>query len=321
MTSHSLIEKFHQASGFNVADIEKEDLPEVLLDLYKNDDKKAMDSLFKEYANFLFRGSAQVEDAVVERAKGNIRFISYVADLMTQNCSLFEALDKAAKQNKDLRCGPVVDFFRDSIHNYALVKMSGFRVMYNGALYSRRVRSEDSSDSIYEFLLMNRYTVPTRRKMVECLEQHQQRSPCFRVTEDDVSSFFAARKIIPEKDYLDFAYGSLPSYFLHQNIDNIKGLYWYELALRREAWKNQPQFGIQWSLRSLPYHHRLPPRNSVKMEDFPELEGKDANKNVDALYAALPTPQHFANVLDSSTVRLEYFALELLESLKGRFPN
>ena len=310
-SSTSLIEKLHQTSGFSVMGVEKEDLAEAIFDLYRNDDKKAMSALFTEYTNFLFRGSKQAEEPVLERAKGNIRFVSYVADLMAQNCSLFEALDKAAKQDKDLRCGPVVDFFKDSIHNYALVKMSGFHTMYNGALYSRRAELEDIH-GVYEFAIMSRYGVPTAKQIVEHLQQKELN---YRVVEDDVHNFLAAKKLIPGKDYLDLAYGRVPGSFLRENVDNIKGLYCYELALRQEVWKNQPQFGLQWNLRSLPYHNRLPSRDLVLMKELSDLERQDANKTVDALYEAISTSLHFTNVFDSSVVRLESLALELMESL------
>ena len=307
----SLIEKFHQTSGFSVIGVEKEDITEAILDLYRSDDKETMSALFKEYTNFLFRGSEQAEEPVLERAKGNIRFVSYAADLMAQGCSLFDALDKATKTSKDQRHGQVVDFFKDSIQNYALVKMPGFRAMYNGALYSRRVELEDIH-GVYEFAIMSKYGVPTAKQIVEHL---QQKKLNHRVMEDDAHHFLAVKNLNPGKEYLDLAYGRVPGSFLRENVDNIKGLYCYELALRQEVWKHQPSFGIQWSLRSLPYHNRFPSRESVHVEGLSDQERQDANKTVKALYEAISTPLHFTNVFDSSAVRLESLALELMDTL------
>jgi len=310
----SLIEKIHQASGFQVAGVEKEDLIEAVLEFYKKDDRQSMGTLFREYANFLYRSSEKPEEQMLERARGNIRFVSYAADLMNQNCLLFEAVDKAAKQSNDARCGPAVDFFNESTKDYALVKMPGFRAMYNGALYSRRLTSAESQDGIYELLLMTRYTVPVQEEIMEHL---QQKKLGLRATKDNVDTMLKEKGIVSGKAYIDIAYGRLPNSFLQQNVGNIKGLNWYELALRREAWQKHSNFGLQWALRSLPYHDTLPPRASVQME-LPGAEAHDAAKSIDAVYAALSTPLHFGNVLDSSNIHLEYLASELHDLICNR---
>src|SRR3989344_6524817 len=164
----SLAQKLHQASGWWVSDIGKHDFAEAILAFYQTKKSNEMNALFQEYANFLYRSSEQTEDQVFERAKNNIHIVSYAANLMHQGCSLFDALDKAIKTKKDQRGGEVVDFFNESIKNYALVKIPEFRVMYNGALYARRLNLKElTEESISEFLLLRKYAVPMEGEIME----------------------------------------------------------------------------------------------------------------------------------------------------------
>lgn len=305
-----LIQKLHQASGWWIPDVEKHDFAEAIFTFYQTKKSGEMSALFREYANFLFRSpSDQTEDQVLERAKANIRVVSYAADLMKQGFSLFEALDKAAKTNKDQRCGEVVDFFDQAIKNYALVKIPEFRVMYNGALYARRLNlKEFPEDSISELLLVRKYAVPAEGELVEKINQMK---PSSGVVEKDIHEFFTARGFYPKKEYFDFAYGGVPTSFLQKNIDKIKGLQGYESALSPDTWKDHPPFGLRCGLRSVPYDGGFPPRALLAAPD------DSINKIVDSLYDALSIPQHFANVIDCSAVYAEYFALDVL----GQFGN
>lgn len=78
----SLAEQFHLATGWYIPSITKTDLAEEIFAFYKDKNSAGMRTLFQEYSNFLLRGSEQPEEEVVARAKRNIRFVSYVADLM-----------------------------------------------------------------------------------------------------------------------------------------------------------------------------------------------------------------------------------------------
>ena len=98
--------------------------------------------------------------------------------------------------------------------------MPGFRIMYNGALYSRRLALEEARDSVYELVMMARYSVPAPEKIIEHLEQ---KKLGLKADLHDLQHLLAEKGLTPEEEYLDLAYGRLPASFLQQNIDNIKG--------------------------------------------------------------------------------------------------
>ncbi len=362
---NSLTDKLNLASSFHLQDVEQIDFAEEIFNFYKAADSKGMENLFRAYADFLLRGSAsETEEEIVARAKRNLGFASYAADLLNEGHSCFEVIEKAKKTKPEERkIGPVRRFFNDSVKDYQLVRLSGYKTLYNGALYSKAWIVPDGKDTrLLSFVLLRRYAHPTEREIVGCLQQavvaanRVDLSSLVNVATNgskvnepitleqmiaqnlalpirldlmageeekltslafQVKAFFEKTGVLSGQQFLDIRYSLVLDDFIksRQAKGNILGLGGYDSALSSPEGKKHPGLGLKWSLEQLPYAQGLPGREKISLTEIPLNEQKEAEEVIDALYAALPTPNHFAQVIDASGLIKEEAALNFAQFL------
>ncbi len=363
-SNDSLAEKLNLASEAYLSDVPKEDFAEEILNLFRADDHKGMNNLFRAYADFLLRskaffGSSSVESEaqILARAKRNLGFMSYAADLMNEGSSVFEVIEKAKKTKLDERkTGLVAPFFHDSIADYQLVSLPGYRTLYNGALYSKAWLVPDEQNTrLLSFLLLRRYTYPSEKDIMDCLQQaaadlsapnpNGPDGGSYNTLEQTIAQEFDAQlkldllfgkeeslnkltskvkqfvkktQVLPGQQFLDLKYSLVPEEFIKSNQakGNIRGLNWYGLALSSPELQKHPGLGLRWSLQQLPYANALPEREKISLNEISINDQKDAKEVIDALYTALATPNHFAQVLDASDLIKEEAAFNFVKFLK-----
>lgn len=362
---NSLTDKLNLASGFHLQDVEKEDFVEEILSFYNAADNKGMETLFRAYSDFLLRGSAsETEEEVVARAKKNLGFVSYAADLLNEGHSRFEVIEKAKKTKPEERkIGPARQFFYDSIKDYQLVRLSGYKTLYNGALYSKAwIIPNEQKTRVLSFILLRRYTSPTEKEIVSCLQQAVIEANRFEPSElikiiasgnkvdepktleqtiarnlaeqtrldlmvgeekklnllaSKAKAFFEKTGVPPGQQFLDIRYSLVPDIFIKSNkaAGNIRGLGGYGLALSSPEGKKHSEMGLKWSLEQLLYANALPGRELISLADISINDQKEAGEVIDAIYAALPTPAHFAQIIDASDVIKEGVVLSFIKFL------
>lgn len=110
---------------------------------------------------------------------------------------------------------------------------------------------------------------------------------------------------------------ALPLDFIEDNrqAGNIKGLGWFNAALVHPFWKTQDGLGMLWTLQ-LPKEVCLQGKTKFNFVDLSAEEIDEAKTVLNAVYAALPSEDHFRQVFDATSIRLEEIAYSLIKSLQ-----
>lgn len=127
--------------------------------------------------------------------------------------------------------------------------------------------------------------------------------------------FQESSKGLQEK--LHIMHAVLPLDFIEDNrqAGNIKGLGWFNAALVHPFWKTQDGLGMLWALQ-LPKEVCLQGKTKFNFVDLSAEEIDEAKKVLNAVYAALPSEEHFKQVFEASSIRLEEWAYILIKSLQ-----
>ncbi|MEK6969109.1 MAG: hypothetical protein AABW48_01645 [Nanoarchaeota archaeon] len=132
-------------------------------------------------------------------------------------------------------------------------------------------------------------------------------------------AFFEKTGVTPGQQFLDLKYALVPDDFIKKGLVQgyIEGLNGYAAALLSTEWQKHLGLGLRWGLSQLPYTGGLPARERISFAEIPATDQKDAEEVINALYAALVTPNHFAQLLDASNLFTEETALKVVGYLNG----
>lgn len=251
-----LVDKLNLANYFHLKDLEKTDFAEDILNSYRNQDKEGVKNLLRAYSDFMLRGSSKSQEEIIQGAKRNITFISYIAQLMDEGLPSFAAEDEVKKTKlEERKTGALTEFVSNAIQEYQLVILPSFDTFYNGALYSKIYLLPDGKETrVQNFLFMKRYSAPAEKEVLEHLQkavisskeissdspQLRTRIPleravinllnqqtrknltegnqrCLSLIKAEIKNYFSKEALVSGQEYLDLNYSLVPADFIIAN--------------------------------------------------------------------------------------------------------